>query len=349
MTETLVPKQPLIAYLHRQPGFQDVGPGIEISRIAGGQSNLTFILDLGERRVVLRRPPPGPLPPSAHDVLREYRVLEGMVRSSVPVPRPLLGCVDTSIIGAPFYIAEYVPGVTIRYELPDGFANAPISERRALADRFIDTLVDLHRTDPAAVGLSDLGRPAGYLTRQFRRWSQQLPQTRVRATPDIDWLTEWVAAHFPADADERPVSIVHGDYRLDNLLFAPAPPARVLAVVDWEMSTLGDPLADLGYVLASWQQPGDSPPEIHVFSRLTELPGFPTRAELAERYAERSGRPIEDLKFYVVFALWKMSIFFEAHWARHVNGTAGAFDFSALEHENVAYAARIRRLAQENE
>jgi aminoglycoside phosphotransferase (APT) family kinase protein len=312
--------------------------------IAGGQSNLTFILELADRNVVLRRPPEGPLPPSAHDVLREYRVLQGLDRSSVPVPEPLLACDDLSVMGVPFYVMEYVPGVTIRYELPAAYASAPDAERQRLAFELIDTLALLHQVVPDTVGLGDLGRPSGYMARQLRRWNGQLEYARTRATPDIDWLSTWLGEHLPAE--DGPVAIVHGDYRLDNALFSAVPPAELLAVVDWELSTLGDPLADLGYLLAAWREPGDPPPEIHTFSRVTELQGFPSRAEVADRYATAVGRAIPNLTFYEVFSIWKMTIFFEGHFARHVRGTSGEFDFSHLEWGVPNMAARGHRIAE---
>jgi aminoglycoside phosphotransferase (APT) family kinase protein len=217
-------------------------------------------------------------------------------------------------------------------------------ERRRLAEELIDTLAVLHRCQPDALGLGDLGRPSGYMARQLRRWRGQLDYARTRPTPDVDWLADWLAEHLPPD--DGPVAIVHGDYRLDNALFTAAPPARLLALVDWELSTLGDPLADLGYLLAAWREPGDEPLEIHTFSQVTETAGFPSRAEVAARYAEQVGRAIPNLTFYEVFSIWKMTIFFEGHWARQVRGTAGEFDFTHLREGIPALAARARRIAE---
>jgi len=302
------------------------------------------------------------LPPSAHDVLREYRVLSALAGGAVPVPRPLVACADPAVLGAPFYLMEALDGDAIRFELPPALADSqgsgagepvpaaprspgpdPLQWRRAIGEQLADALAALHTTDPAAVGLADLGRPSGYLARQLRRWQGQLDYARVRPVPDLDWVTAWLADYLPAD--EGPACIVHGDYKLDNALFSFQPPPRLLGVVDWELATLGDPLADLGWLLAFWREAGDAPPELKILPRVTELPGFSTRAELAQRYAARAGRPLPDLGYYIVFALWKMAVLLEGHWARHVRGTAGDFDFGYLETAGPAFWARLRRTA----
>jgi aminoglycoside phosphotransferase (APT) family kinase protein len=261
------------------------------------------------------------------------------------VPRPLAACDDPAVLGVPFYLMEALPGDAIRSELPPALAAAPLAARRSIGEQVVDALAALHTTDPAAVGLADLGRPAGYLARQLRRWTGQLDYARTRPVPDLDWVAEWLRRNLPPDV-ERP-SIVHGDYKLDNAIFSLEPPPRLLGIVDWEMATLGDPLADLGWLLAFWRERGDPASELKIQPRATELPGFPTRAELAQRYAERVRRPLPDLRFYVVLALWKMAVLLEGHWARHVRGTAGAFDFSYLEAGGPAFAARVRRAAEQ--
>ena len=342
----LVDAARLAEFLAGVPELRDALPIRAIERIGLGQSNITLRVELVGRTVILRRPPPGPLPPSAHDVLREFRVLRGLARSAVPVPRPLAACDDPSVLGdAPFYLMEALPGDAIRFELPPVLAAAPLAARRSIGEQVVDALAALHTTDPAAVGLADLGRPTGYLARQLRRWSGQLDYARTRPVPDLDWTAEWLRRNLPPDV-ERP-SIVHGDYKLDNALFSLEPPPRLLGIVDWEMATLGDPLADLGWLLAFWRERGDPAPALRIQPRATELPGFPTRAELARRYAERVGRPLPDLRFYLVLALWKMAVLLEGHWARRVRGTAGAFDFAYLETGGPALAAHVRRVAEE--
>ena len=367
----LIPIDALAAFLADQPALWDALPVRAIARIGQGQSNLTFRVTLTTGDVILRRPPTGPIPPSAHDVLREYRVLHALAGSAVPAPRPLAVCADPAVLGAPFYLMEALAGDAIRFELPaslevrgqgpgasrheSGAEDASISPdpqslppdsrtaRRAIGEQLVDALAALHTTDPAAVSLADLGRPSGYLARQLRRWQGQLDYARVRPVPDLDWVTAWLGDHLPAETG--PACIVHGDYKLDNVLFSFQPPPRLLGVVDWELATLGDPLADLGWLLAFWREAGDPPPELKILPRVTELPGFSTRAELADRYAARTGRPLPDLGYYVVFALWKMAVLLEGHWARHVRGTAGDFDFAYLETAGPAFWARLRRLA----
>jgi aminoglycoside phosphotransferase (APT) family kinase protein len=334
----------LAAYVADVPELRDRLPIRSVERIGGGQSNLTFRIALAGQSVILRRPPTGPIPPSAHDVLREYRVMQGLTQSQVPVPQLLLACADPRVLGAPFYLMEELPGDAIRWALPPAIEAAGPQARRSIAEQVVDTLATLHTTDPAAIGLADLGKPTGYLPRQLRRWQGQLDYARVRPVPDLDWTTAWLEQNLPVGNPEG--RIVHGDYKLNNLLFTLEPPPRLLAVVDWEMATLGDPLADLGWLLAFWCEKGRPPPQLRLLSRVTELPGFPGRAELAARYAERTGRPLPDLRFYVVLALWKMAVLLEGHWARHVRGTAGEFDFGYLETGGPALAAYIREVAE---
>ncbi|MDQ2743203.1 MAG: phosphotransferase family protein [Chloroflexota bacterium] len=333
----------LAAYLASVPALRDSLPVDEIERIGGGQSNLTFRVSLADRTVVLRRPPLGPLPPSAHDVLREFRVMQALAGSEVPVPALIAACSDPSILGAPFFLMEDLPADAIRGELPSALDTR--AGRRAIGEQVVDTLAALHGTEPAAVGLADLGKSAGYLARQLRRWRGQLDYARVRPVPDLDWVSDWLDCTLPGDV-ERP-SIVHGDYKLDNSLFSRELPVRLLAVVDWEMATLGDPLADLGWLLAFWSEGGTPPPSLAILSRVTEQSGFLTRAQLAERYSERVGRSLPDLRFYHVLALWKMAVLLEGHWARHVRGTAGTFDFNYLKDGGPLLQSYVRQVAEE--
>ncbi|HEY3082784.1 MAG TPA: phosphotransferase family protein [Chloroflexota bacterium] len=334
-TDDLVDPAGLTAFL-RQRGLSAAVPAVR--RIGLGQSNPTFLVQTPERRLVLRRPPPGPLPPRAHDVLREWRVISALHGGPVPVPAPIAAGEDTAVIGAPFLLMEAVDGDAIRSELPAGFRG---DDRRSIGEQAVDALAALHRLDPVAVGLADLGPPDGYLARQLRRWRGQLEHARVRDAPDLETVADWLEASRPTE--RGPARIVHGDYKLDNLLFARQPPARLLAVVDWEMATLGDPLADLGWLLAFWREPGDPPSRLRILPRVTELAGFPSRAELSRRYAERVGAETPDLSYHVVLARWKLAVILEGHWARHVRGTASGFDFGYLESAGPAYWEEIRR------
>ncbi|MCC6176403.1 MAG: phosphotransferase family protein [Chloroflexi bacterium] len=341
----LVDAAALGRYLAGEPSLRDALPIRSIERVGGGQSNVTCRVTLTDRAVILRRPPPGPLPPRAHDVLREHRVLSALtVGGTVPVPRPLAACDDPSVIGAPFFLMEALEGDAIRFTLPPALATASANTRRPIGEQVVDALAAIHQTDLDAVGLVDFGPPSGYVARQIRRWKGQLEHARVRPVPDLEWAGVWLDARMPPEPAR--VTLVHGDYRLDNTIFTLNLPPRLLGVVDWELATLGDPLADLGWLLAFWRDASDDPPDLPILPRVMEQPGFPSRAEVAARYAERTGREVSDLQFYVVFALWRMAVLLEGHWARHLRGTAAGFDFAYLETAGPAFQARLRRVAE---
>jgi aminoglycoside phosphotransferase (APT) family kinase protein len=312
------------------------GQPLDVVRIRGGHSNETFFVTRGASKWVLRRPPRGPLLPTAHDVAREYRVLCGLIQTTVPVPRPVLHCADTSVLGAPFYLMERTQGDVIRETLPPAFAS-DVAARAALGYELIDRLADLHAVDYAAVGLGDLGKPVGYLERQIRRWTGQLDASRNRPLPDLDAVTQWLADHLP---ESPPAAIVHGDYRLDNVMYASEAPARIIAILDWEMATLGDPLADLGYLLSFWMEPDDPTTALEDSWRVTALPGFPTRAQLVARYAERTGRVMTHVPFYVALAIWKLAILLEGSYKRHLAGTTDDPFFATLGEGVPALARR---------
>jgi aminoglycoside phosphotransferase (APT) family kinase protein len=343
----IVDRTKLDEYLAGVPSLAGELPVQHIERIGQGQSNITFRVDLQHLSLVLRRPPLGPLPPRAHDVLREFRVMNALGASTVPVPRMVAVCEDPSILGSPFFLMEALAGDAIRFELPACLADGtPLEWRQSVGDQMIDALAALHTINPKTVGLADLGRPDGYLVRQHQRWRGQLEYGRVRAADDLDWTTAWLQQHLPP-ADDRLSCIVHGDYKLDNAIFSTTGPPRLLGIVDWEMATLGDPLADLGWLLAFWREATDPPRELQILPAVMELPGFSTRASLTERYIERTARPLPlDFPFYVVFALWKMAVLLEGHWARHVRGTAADFDFAYLESAGPHFWHRIRLTAE---
>jgi len=321
------------------------GEELQVERIRGGHSNETFFVTRGggdgEERYVLRRPPLGPLLPTAHDVGREFRVLSALYGTPVPVPKPVLFCDDLAVIGAPFYLMERVPGVVLRTKLTPG-CEADVAARAGLGEALIDALAELHAVDWERQGLGDFGKPQGYLERQIRRWSGQLDASRTRPLPDLDAVTAWLSAHLP---ESGPATIVHGDYRLDNLMFAPEPPARVLAIVDWEMATSGDPLADLGYLLSFWREAGDPDAALGDAAwRMTSQPGFSTRADLVERYAARTGRRMMHVNFYVALAVWKLAILLEGSYKRHLAGTTDDPFFATLDLGIPFLAARARAI-----
>jgi aminoglycoside phosphotransferase (APT) family kinase protein len=333
---SLVNPEALAAYLDDALP-ESSGSPLAVDRIRGGHSNETFFVTRGSHEWVLRRPPRGPLLPTAHDVSREYRVLSALTGTPVPVPRPILLCADVSVIGAPFYLMERIHGTVIRATLPPAFADDE-STRLAIGYELIDRLADLHAVDWQASGLEDFGKPQGYLERQIRRWTGQLDASRNRPLPDLDAVTEWLAANRP---ESGAATIVHGDYRLDNAMYASEPPARVLAIFDWEMATLGDPLADLGYLLSFWQEPGDPGAELGDASwRLTAQPGFATRQQLVARYAERTGRQMTHVPFYVALAIWKLAILLEGSYRRHLAGTTDDPFFATLDRGVPALAQR---------
>lgn len=315
--------EPLAAYLDRE----GLGAGpLAATPIGEGHSNVTFLIERGGDRLVLRRPPRPPLPPSAHDVVREARLQRALAREGVRVPRILAICEDPAVIGMPFYVMEHVDAHVAGPTLPAPLAVAP-DRRAAFAVELVDALAELHAVDINAAGLDWLGRRSGYLGRQLRRFSGLWADNRTRDMPEMDRVTAWLQAHVPA-AEET--TVVHGDYRLGNAMFVADPLPRLRAILDWELATLGDPLADIGYLVAMWAEPGDEETPMSRLSAVTRLPGFPGRAALRERYASRTGRALDDLRFYEVLALWKSAVFLECSYARYLAGTTDDPYFATL-------------------
>lgn len=305
---------------------------LRAEELGDGHSNLTFLLRRGEERLVLRRPPRGDLAASANDVLRESRVLGALAGTGVPVPEVLARCEDPGVIGAPFFLMSYIPGETINTELPAAL-DTPAAPERILADT-VAALVALHSADLEATGLGELGRPTGYLERQLRRFGALLEANATRPLPELEAVADRLAENLPRSAR---TTFVHGDYRLGNLLFGT--PLRVAAVLDWEMATVGDPLADLGYLTATWAEPGDAENPMFALSRLTRRPGFPGRAAVVEAYASATGASTEDIGWYQVLALWKAAIFLEGSYRRFTSG-AGTDPYFASLGEGVPALAR---------
>jgi aminoglycoside phosphotransferase (APT) family kinase protein len=299
--------------------------------VVGGRSNLTYYVTSPAGSVVLRRPPLRAVRPTAHDMTREHRVLCALHGTAVPVPRPLLLCTDPDVLGAPFYVMERVDGVIARDRLPDGYA--PPARRAAMTDALVDVLADLHDVDPAAVGLTGFGRPEGYLDRQLRRWAGEWQALRAGADlPGVDALAAELVAGMPTEPSGP---VVHGDYRLDNVVLDPAEPTRVAAVLDWEMSTLGDPLADLGLLLVYWQPA----PGTVVTPSVTSLPGFPPRSALVARYASRRDVDLAALPWYVALGCFKLAVVVAGIVARQ---RAGAM----VDNTDDGLGARIGPLAE---
>jgi aminoglycoside phosphotransferase (APT) family kinase protein len=290
----------------------------EVRVIAGGRSNLTYEVVHNGRSMVLRRPPLGHVLATAHDMQREFTVLSALAPTPVPVPRPLAYCADPEVIGAPFYLMEKVDGVI--YRDAAALRSLDPAAGQALGRALADTLAALHTVDPDAVGLAGFGRPDGFLDRQIRRWRKQLAASYTRPLPGAEELAERLAERQPVSG--RP-AVIHGDFRLDNTLVDPASPGRIAAVLDWEMSTLGDPLTDLGITCVYWD--GLDGLGSHVPPSPGNLPGWPSRAELVSRYAERSGVEVGTLDWYVAFGYFKLAVILEGIYCRYTQGlTVGA-------------------------
>ena len=280
---------------------------------AEGHSNVTYWLSTG---VVLRRPPRGPLPPSAHDVLREARLMRALGPTPVRTPRVLAVCDDELVIGAPFYVMEEMHGDVITSAMPAPLDNP--DQRRLVADELVTALVELHDVDWTVLGLDGFGKPTGYLERQLRRFNGLWEHNKTREIPEFEEVGAWLAANMPASP---PATIVHGDYRLGNTMIGHGAPARLIAIFDWEMATIGDPLADVGYMMMNWTEAGDPQNAKFNLQRVTAQPGFPTRRELVALYEQRSGRAVAALDWYVALAFWKAVVFMEGNYKRAISGS----------------------------
>jgi aminoglycoside phosphotransferase (APT) family kinase protein len=249
-------------------------------------------------------------------VLREARLLKALERTPVRVPRVLAVCEDPGVIGAPFYVMERIDGVVVTDSLPEPLDNP--EQRARVADELIEAMVELHAVDWTAAGLDGFGKPTGYLERQLRRFSGLWEHNRTRNLPEVERVYSWLSANLPVSPA---ATIVHGDYRLGNTMFAPNAPARLVAIFDWEMATIGDPLADLGYMMIHWLEAGDRPIGSFNLQGVTSQPGFPTRREVIARYEQRSGRSMQALSWYVTLALWKAVVFMEGNYKRALEGS----------------------------
>jgi len=308
----LIVRDPLEAFLDDR----GLGSGpIEAERIGEGHSNITYLLRRGDEVFVLRRPPRPPLPPSAHDVLREARLLSA-VEGKLRTPAVLATCDDEAVLGVPFYVMEHMHGTVITNAIP-----APIDNpegRAQIADELIGALVDVHSLDWRACGLEGFGKPTGYLDRQLRRFTGLWEHNKTRELPLVQEVADWLAANKPESPD---ATIVHGDFRLGNTMFADDAPARLVAIFDWEMATIGDPLADLGYMTATWAERGEAEQSMFALTTVTRAEGFYLRDELVARYEELSGRSMSDLRWYQALAVWKAVVFMEGNYKRAVAGT----------------------------
>lgn len=294
------------------------GP-IQARMIGDGHSNITYLLSRAGADVVLRRPPRPPLPPSAHDVVREARLLQALQGHAVRTPRVLLLHEDPDVLGVPFYVMEQVHGDVIGAELPVRLGTP--EARDAIVDELVDALVELHAVDWQAAGLDWFGKGDGrYLERQLRRFTGLWEHNRTRELPEVDELLAWLTEHRP---EQRESTLVHGDYRLGNVMFGAGPPGErphLAAIFDWELATIGDPLADVGYLTANYAAAGIDSGPLAAMSSVTAEPGFPSRQEIVDRYAARSGRDVGDVRWHQVLAGWKACVFLEGSYKRHLGG-----------------------------
>jgi aminoglycoside phosphotransferase (APT) family kinase protein len=315
-------------------------PGLDVARepivaqFPGGHSNLTYLVRFGDTDIVVRRPPLGPVAPTAHDMAREFRWLSAMHRVFPLAPQPYVLCEDASVVGAVFYAMERRRGIVIRADEPPALASP--AARRQLSGTMIDTLADLHAIDVAGNGLQTLGKPAGFVERQVRGWTERWQRSQTDALPEMDALAAWLRDRLPGDPASP--SVVHGDFKLDNVMLDQEDMGRLVAVFDWEMSALGDPLVDLGIVLTYWE-PTAPPEQRDALTTVTHRPGYFTRAEIIDRYAARSGRDLSGIRYYEIFAVFKIAVVIQQIYHRYVQGQTTDARFAT-------FGARVRYMAQ---
>lgn len=343
----LVDTEALASYLERE-----LGPAEEfaVERHAEGHSNETLFVTWGDQELVIRRPPPGATADTAHDVLREYRVMDALQDTPVPLPETVLACEDHDVIGSDFYVMERVEGDVLREGEPDRFADPGSRER--IGEELVDGLAAIHGVDPGAVGLAEFGHPEGYTERQVERWGSQLEwafevTSEEREVPVLGEVGDWLADNQP---DSHPHTLVHGDYKLDNVLFAPGTPPDLVAVFDWEMSTLGDPRADLGWMLSYWRDPKDPDPAVpELTAQFMEREGYPTRQELVERYEAETGIEFERDRFYRALAVYKLAGLGEMFFRRYLEDNSDDPMYPKMEERVPALADRAMNIIEGEE
>jgi aminoglycoside phosphotransferase (APT) family kinase protein len=330
----------LAAYLrwHLEPGQikgLDLSREMEVSQFPGGHSNLTYLVRFGGAELVMRHPPLGPLPPKAHDMAREYRWLAALHPVFPLAPRPYVLCEDPAVIGSVFYLMERRRGIVVRHDEPMPLANHP-EMRRRVSEALIDTLADLHAVDTSATPIAALGKPAGFVARQVEGWTDRWRRSKIDDVPEMDALAAWLLARLPEDPAQP--AVVHGDFKLDNVLLDPLELGHLVAVFDWEMSALGDPLVDLGIFLAYWS-PTAPPLQQDALTTVTHRPGYLTKDEIVSRYAARSGRDVGTVRWYETFALFKIAVVIQQIFFRFTRGQTDDPRFATFG-ERVSYLAR---------
>lgn len=308
---------------------------LEILQFPGGHANLTYLLRFGDREYVLRRPPLGPIAPRSHDMVREYRALAALGPYFAPAPRVFVLCEDPAVIGAPFFVMERRHGLVVRRTMPPEIADEP-AVRRRIGEAAIDTLADLHAVPVAGTPVAALGKPVGFVERQIRGWADRWQRAKTEELAAMDTLAEWLIARIPP---ANRATVVHNDFKLDNMMLDARDPGHVVAVLDWDMTTLGDPLIDVGTLLGYWPEANDPPERLAIAMQPTYLDGFPTRAEIVARYAARSGRDLGAIGFFETFALFKLAVVLQQIYVRFVRGQTKDERFAAM-------GESVKRLAE---
>jgi aminoglycoside phosphotransferase (APT) family kinase protein len=330
----------LSAYL----GYHFAGPGpVTVEQFPSGHSNLTYRVTWGSCELVLRRPPFGSQVKWAHDMGREYRVLSKLHETYKVAPRVILYCDDPSVLDAPFYLMEPIRGIILRKQLPPGLLLLPSTARR-LSEAFLDNLVRLHGLDYESIGLGDLGKPLGYLERQVTRWIERYHNSATHDLPEVERISRWLTHHIPAASD---TTLIHNDYKYDNVVLDSSDITKIVGVLDWEMCTLGDPLSDLGTTLAYWTDASDPDELQKICSAPTTIPGTLTRAGLAQRYASATGRGIHEMVFYLTFARFKVAVIVQQIYYRYAHGLTHDERFATMPHK-IAILMRASLYAAES-
>jgi aminoglycoside phosphotransferase (APT) family kinase protein len=345
----------LEAYLRERlaevlPDMQLSDARIAIEQFPGGHSNLTYLIRLGDREFVLRRPPFGPVAPTAHDMPREYRLLAAIHPVFNLAPQPYLLCEDTAVIGVPFYLMERRRGLVIRREMPREIEDT-LPLRRQISEAMVDALAALHTVDIDSSGLVNIGKPVGFVTRQVRGWAERWQRSKTSDVPELEWVVQWLADRIPPEPDPergRPATLVHNDFKLDNVMVDAREPSRIIAILDWEMCTVGDPLIDLGIALCYWAQKDDPEARRESISPVTTEAGWLTREELAARYAEKTGRDVSGIAFYEVFALFKVAVVLQQIYYRYAKGQTHDERFKDFDRRVAGLARAAWELAEQS-
>lgn len=310
----------------------DLNAPFSVEQFPGGHSNLTYDVSLFGREFVLRRPPFGPVAPTAHDMPREYRLLAAVSPHFNRAPKPYLLCEDPAILGVPFYLMERRRGLVIRRDLPDELAGHAESLRQ-ISEAMVATMAELHGVDIYATGLVNIGKPIGFVTRQVKGWTERWHRAKTKEIPEIDEVVGWLLDKLPPEPDPdagRPATLVHNDFKLDNVMLNPEDVSQVVAVLDWEMCTVGDPLVDLGILLCYWAERDDPEDRREAISPVTVQPGWMTRREITEAYARLTGRDVSRIDFYEIFAIFKIAVVVQQIYFRYVRGQTHDARFAAF-------------------